>query len=325
MSELLPVLEGMLGEVQAGRRCVLCSVVSTKGSTPQAAGATLLLREDLTTLGTLGGGCVEAEVVKRAWRTLAAGTGEIMEFVLDHDYGWDDGLICGGSMQIACMPVTAQLNLQPYSAALEQARARQIAAFPVRVAVENAAREYRITLEVPPRLIIAGAGHVSQALARLAAGLDFEITVIDDRADYAAPARFPAGVNLITRDIAAALRAQPLDHESYVVIVTRGHQHDYQALEAVVESEAGYIGMIGSKRKIRMIYDDLKERGVASEKLERVHSPIGLSINAVTVPEIAVSIAAQLIEHRRRNKGKLVEGPLPAERGDAGSNSSGRG
>ncbi len=312
MSELLPVLEGMLAEAQAGRGCVLCCVVATRGSTPQAAGATLLVREDLTTLGTLGGGCVEAEVVKRAWRTLSNGVGEVMQFVLDHDYGWDDGLICGGSMQVACMPITAILDLQPYTAALQEAHTRHSAAFPMRVMAEGQSREYRITLEVPPRLIIAGAGHVSQALARLASGLDFEITIIDDRADYAAPDRFPPGVKLITRDIAAALRAQPLDLESYVVIVTRGHQHDYQALEAVVESAAGYIGMIGSRRKIRMIYDDLRERGVAADKLERVHSPVGLMINAVTVPEIAVSIAAQLVEHRRRNKGKLVEGPFEA-------------
>lgn len=314
MSELLPVLEGLLAETHAGRRCALCCVVVTRGSTPQAAGATLLLREDLSTLGTLGGGCVEAEVVKRAFRSLrGVQPGELMPFVLDHDYGWDDGLICGGSMQVACLPFAPGSDTSAYAAALASACARRPASFPIAVPDPSGAlRRFRVALEVPPRLLIAGAGHVGQALARLAATLDFQITVIDDRADYASPARFPAGTALHTRDIAAALRAEPLDADSYVVIVTRGHQHDFQALEAVVESPAGYVGMIGSKRKIRMIFDELRERGVAPDQLARVHSPVGLAINAVTVPEIAVSIAAQLIEHRRRNKPRLVE-ELPAQ------------
>lgn len=308
MSELVPVLEGVLAEVGAGRRCVLCCVVATKGSTPQAAGAALLLREDASTLGTLGGGCVEAEVVRRAFAMLGCARGELLEFVLDHDYGWDDGLICGGSMQVACTPLAAGGSVVPFREALEASARREPAAFPLMVVdAEGRRLAFRVALEVPPRLLIAGAGHVGQALARLAVGLDFEVSVFDDRAEFTAAERFPPGVRLITRDIAAALRAEPIDAETYVVIVTRGHQHDFQALEAVVERGAGYVGMIGSRRKIRMIHEELAARGVAPDQLERVHSPVGLEIHAVTVPEIAVSIAAQLIEHRRRNKGKLVE------------------
>jgi xanthine dehydrogenase accessory factor len=137
--------------------------------------------------------------------------------------------------------------------------------------------------------------------------LDFHVVVIDDRADMAAAERFPEGVELIAGDIAATLRDYPIDAGCYVVIVTRGHQHDHQALDAVIRSHAGYIGLIGSKRKARMILKDLADAGVSAEQIERVHTPIGLAIGAVTVPEIAVSIAGQLIEHRRKSTPSLVE------------------
>lgn len=317
MSELLRVLEPLVADVRAGRPVALCAVVRTRGSTPQAAGAAMLVRADMSTVGTLGGGCVEAQVRKQAFELMQQSRSGLLDFVLNHDYGWDDGLICGGRMYVAVMPITTRApdgspppQLDELQQALDAARARQPAAIPIRIERDGERLAYRLRLEPPATLIIAGAGHVGTALAKLAVDLDFRVVVIDDRADLAAPARFPPGVELVADDIAAALRRQPIDAGSFVVIVTRGHQHDHQALAAVVQRPAGYIGMIGSRRKSRMILRDLASAGVRPALLERVRTPIGLPIGAVTVPEIALSIAAELVQVRRGESPSLVEGPL---------------
>ncbi|QDV92077.1 putative xanthine dehydrogenase subunit A [Phycisphaerae bacterium RAS2] len=339
MSELAPVLDALLADLDAGRPVALCTVVCTRGSTPRAPGATMLVRADGKTLGTLGGGCVEAEVRKRAFEMLRANRSGLLDFTLDHDYGWDDGLICGGRMFIGVMPMSRETDAAPYRAALTATRARQPATFPI--VISNAPPEgktggngsavtqhspaanvasvmprrerYTVHLEVPPTLLIAGAGHVGQALAKLAVDLDFHVVVIDDRADYAACERFDSRVELVVGDIAAALRTRAIDSGCYVVIVTRGHQNDEKALDAVIRSTAGYIGLIGSRRKSRLILDDLRAAGVPDELLARVHTPIGLPINAVTVPEIAVSIAAELVQVRRTQLPALVEGPVETQ------------
>ena len=311
MSEAAAVLEEMIREVEAGRSCALCAVVGTKGSTPQAAGAALMIREDGSTVGTLGGGCVEAEIVRRAFKeVIPASEPTLMSFVLNHDWGWDDGLICGGRMDVGVMPVTALSDLAPHARALEAHRAGLPASFPVVVQREGRLEEYRVKLEVPPVALIAGAGHVGQALARMGVELGFRVVVIDDRADCASPDRFGPQVELIVEDISRALEAYPIGENCYVVIVTRGHQNDQRALEAVIHRPARYIGLIGSRRKRNLIFADMKKRGVSRELLDRVHSPVGLAIGAVTVPEIAVSIAAELVQVRRERKPMLVEGPF---------------
>lgn len=310
MSELLPILESLVAGAEAGHPIALCVVVKTKGSAPQSPGAGMLVRADFSTLGTLGGGCVEAEVRQRAFQLLRHEQVALLDFNLDHDYGWDDGLLCGGQMWIAVMSVTSRTGLAPFRDALELARRRQPASVPIVVEHERRPVAYRLHLEAPPTLLIAGAGHVGQAVAELAVRLDFHVVVIDDRADYVRPDRFPTGVELLANDIAGALRKYPIDRGCYVVIVTRGHRHDQQALDAVIRGPAGYIGMIGSRRKSQGILRDLAAAGVPREQLERVHTPIGVRIGAVTVPEIAVSIAAELVQVRRQHTPTLVEGPL---------------
>ena len=153
-------------------------------------------------------------------------------------------------------------------------------------------------LQPRPTLLIAGAGHVGQALCHLGNWLDFDIAIVDDRADFASAERLPEADEIIIGDIATELQKYPITPLTYVVIVTRGHQHDESALHSVVESDAGYIGLIGSRRKIKLIFDDLLEAGISKERLQRVYAPIGLDINSKTVPEIAVSIASQLIQIR---------------------------
>jgi xanthine dehydrogenase accessory factor len=152
----------------------------------------------------------------------------------------------------------------------------------------------------PPLLLIAGGGHVGQAVALQASQLGFDVTVIDDRPEFTNAALFPSSVNTRCGKFAEQLAAVPLEKDTYIVIVTRGHQHDAEALAACIHAPVGYIGMIGSRRKVALMRAHFLDSGLATEEeFNRVFAPVGLDIGAVTVPEIAVSIAAQLIAVRR--------------------------
>ncbi len=333
MRELLAELTRAL---EQGQACVYCAVVETRGSTPQKAGAAMLVFADGRQAGTLGGGCVEAEVKRQALRSLTeGGSPGIHTFCLDDNYGWDDGLICGGRMSIL---------VDPQPAVAYYRRLRQLATAGGTEAViltgdspgsrylfdasgelverlgpdpAESVRDSLVPLAQRPRpwqrqgvsylpllprvtLLIVGGGHVGQAVARLAAEVDFDIWVIDDRAAFASPERFPSAHRHIVGDIGAELRqlAPEIDSSVFALIVTRGHAHDEEALYHLATTSAGYVGMIGSKRKIKLIYEDLLARGIPREALERVHAPLGFAIGSQTVPEIAVSIVAELIACR---------------------------
>jgi len=152
-----------------------------------------------------------------------------------------------------------------------------------------------------PLLLIAGGGHVGHAVALEAFRVGFDVTVIDDRPEFAAAALFPAGVHVRCGPISEQIAQCPLDGDSFVVLATRGHRHDAQALAACIRRPLAYLGMIGSRRKVALIRKTFLETGLATEEeFDRVRAPIGLQIGAVTVPEIAVSIVAQLIAARRK-------------------------
>jgi xanthine dehydrogenase accessory factor len=154
-----------------------------------------------------------------------------------------------------------------------------------------------------PRLLVAGAGHVGRAVARLGEWLDFEVTVIDDRPEYARAERFSGDVRLIVADIEQAVREFPISADTYIVIVTRGHRQDAEALRACIHSPAAYIGMIGSRNKVALMRERFLTAGWASEQeWERVRAPVGLKIGSRTVNEIAVSISAELIQVRSRGR-----------------------
>jgi xanthine dehydrogenase accessory factor len=150
-----------------------------------------------------------------------------------------------------------------------------------------------------PVLFIFGAGHISISLAVIGKMLDFSVTVIDDRADFANKERFPAADEIYAEDMQQVFNKLNVNESSYIVIVTRGHAHDEVVLEWAVTTPALYIGMIGSKTKNQTIYNHLKQRRVSQETLDRVHAPIGLQINAETPEEIAVSIMAEIIQVKR--------------------------
>jgi xanthine dehydrogenase accessory factor len=292
-----------------GRKVIGCLLIKARGSTPQSAGALMLVDEAANTLGTIGGGCVEAEVRRQAFQMLGNGTSGVVEFTLDHDYGWDDGLICGGTLHLAIGPLPDVATLEQIVTAVEHRTPTNLS-----IVVDGDPKPVRYTLHMPPRerLYIAGGGHVGQAVARLALQLDFEVTIFDDRRDMLD--RFaPEGARTVAGDIADELHQAFVDDGTYCLVVTRGHRHDEQALHAVIARGARYVGMIGSRRKVKLIFDDLVERGVERVELERVHAPVGLDIGAVSVEEIAVSIVAQLVQVRRRYAQPIVSGPVDAE------------
>jgi xanthine dehydrogenase accessory factor len=169
----------------------------------------------------------------------------------------------------------------------------------------------------PLELVICGGGHVGQAIAKVAALLNFKITVIDDRAEFSSREKFPdPGVRLLTDDFLEALRSLKIGRATHVVIVTRGHRHDEICLREVVEKPARYIGMIGSRRRATTIREHLRREGVAAESLRRVHSPIGLDIGAMTPEEIALAIMAEIVLVRRGGSGapKGEAGPMARAR-----------
>jgi xanthine dehydrogenase accessory factor len=302
---MLDLLNQILSRSDRREPLAVCTLVRTRGSTPQKTGAIMLVLTDGRTLGTIGGGCVEAEVRTRALQHITTGQSNLFTFQLNHDHGWDDGLVCGGSMDVAVQILTSPTDAVVYRNARDQLIAGHSASIAIIVADDHGRSvEFNQTLEPSPTLVIAGAGHVGSALAAVASLMDFSVIVIDDRADFATAERFPSADRRIG-DVDAELAKLKLGLHSYVVIVTRGHRRDALALASVIGSEARYVGLIGSRRKILRIFSDLHADGVPLDQLERVHAPIGLNIGGITPGEIAVSIAAELIAVRRGSAGIL--------------------
>ena len=300
---MLEIYEQIEMRCARGERVALCTLIAVRGSTPQARGAKMLVLASGQSVGTLGGGCVEAEVRRRALEQLSANRSEVLTFKLDHDYGWDDGLICGGTMQVLVQILDSVETAGPFAAVAAALREGRSTELRLVYSAETGSAEYVEQVVPTPTLLIVGGGHVGQALAKIAAELGFWIHVLDDRPEFASQERFPVVRRLIVGDIEAELARYPIHPATYIVIVTRGHRHDGNALAAVIRSNAGYIGMIGSRRKVITIFDDLAAAGVPRELFDRVHAPIGLDIGGQTVPEIALSIAAELTAVRRGRDG----------------------
>lgn len=337
------VVNSLLDSQSTGRCCVLAQLVETRGSTPQKAGATMLVFDDGTQVGTLGGGCVEAEVKQKALASLADGESRLEQFQLNHDYGWDDGLICGGRMTTLIVPLcdegsfgyyrTYQQLLaderglteaiivehdtgSPGGRALFDADGQCRFAHPETVPIGAMSAGLQSLSSRPKpyvvngvsylphlptaRLMIVGAGHVGAKLAGYAADVDFHVTVIDDREQYCNASNIPCAQDLIVGELDELLPQLAIDRETFCVIVTRGHNHDEEALFHLIQKSPRYLGMIGSRRKIRLIFDDLVRQGIAPELLDGVRAPIGLDIGSQTVSEIAISIVAELIQVRNR-------------------------
>jgi xanthine dehydrogenase accessory factor len=311
------VLRKVVDEVGAGRPVALCAIVAARGSTPQPAGTMVCVDHAAHLTGTLGGGCVEADVRRKAHQCLSDKVGRMITFALDHDFGYDDGMLCGGQMDVALAVYSPANDIGAIVNALQQLNQGLPAEIPLRLSVDAGNVEYCIRIAATPKLVIVGGGHIGRILAQMSVPLGFRVTVLDDRQQFANPDRFPPPITPVAGDISAALKEWPIDSDTYFVIVTRGHKHDEAALRSVIGSSVRYIGMIGSRRKIRVIFDDLKHDGTPDAQLARVHAPIGLKIGAVTAEEIALSIAAELVSVRRAECGPKVTGPTLISRAES--------
>jgi xanthine dehydrogenase accessory factor len=295
-------------------------ITEVKGSSPQKIGAKALFYADGRIAGTMGGGCLEAEIQDRARQSLVTGKPETFDLVLDHDFGWDDGLICGGRVGGVILPrIHAAAPIWTELACRESKRTWgltedfQIAWADTPSAAESIWR-YRETVAPPCSLWIAGAGHIAQAVAPLAVGLDFAVTVFDDRPALANHQFFPEQVALCVGDWEKILSKPLAAHGTFGLIVTRGHRHDALALRHWINRDFAFLGMIGSKRKARTIREHfLAEKIGGEEALAKLSCPVGVNIAAHTVPEIAVSILAEYIDQRAAYVAKQNSPVAPRE------------
>lgn len=291
-----------------------------QGSAPQKAGARLLVHPDGVLEGTIGGGCLEMETRRRALLCLRERRAELFDLRLDDDFGWDDGLICGGRTTVLVCPDGSGMAEACREALERRGRGERCVLETVlegpsagetrcvdpdpalatpEIVARDAVRVLREPVHPEPTLIVCGCGHIGTALVGFAAQLGFRVVAVDDRADFADAARLPGAAEVRCDDLQKAARTVASGPDTYWVIVTRGHRNDGRVLAEAIRRESAYVGMIGSRRKVRLIRDGLRTEGVPEERIASVHAPVGLAIGAQTPQEIALSIAAQLVAVRR--------------------------
>ena len=283
--------EQLLAALAEGEPFALGIICGIKGSSPQKKGAKALFFADGRIVGTLGGGCLEAEIQDRARRALLTGQPATFDLVLDHDFGWDDGLICGGKVQGVILPRAAEAE----AIWREVARREAARTWGVRKDfsigwLDHAGSEtgapggsdnewlYQETVSPPCALWIAGSGHVAQAVAPMALRLDFEVTAFDDRPTFASRGFFPEAARLRVGAWDELLREPLPPKPAFGLVVTRGHQRDALVLARWIQQPFAFLGMIGSRRKARLIFDQFIEEKIASpEQLAEVACPVGLT------------------------------------------------
>ncbi len=296
---------------RAGQPATLVVVTKSVGHTPQVVGATMLVRA-LNLVGTVGGGRFEHEVIAAARKAVRP---ERLELAL----GADLGMCCGGVMEVLITPVTAadewldavvqrldrgetawlSTDLDSGERVLTEAGALPAPSSDRRFEHAMVIDERLVErIQAPPRLVLFGAGHVAQPTAAIAHMLGYRVVVVDDRPDWNTEARFPDAERVLqpVDDYLFDFEPRPTDS---LLIVTRGHELDQQVLEAVVEQDVAYLGMIGSTSKVHRAMKRLEAAGIDEARREHVHAPIGLQLGALTPEEIAVSIAAELVRERR--------------------------
>src|ERR1700731_806518 len=241
-----------------GQKCALATIVQVNGSIPSYESAKLLVREDGSMIGTIGGGCVEAEGWNAAREGMQQERARQMNFRLGQDPAHDNGLSCGGQLRGFVEPVIPQ-----------------------------------------PRLFVFGAGHISKSISKFASMAGFATVIVDNREAFANRDRFPEADEIHSEEYEEVFPKLVIRDSSYIVIVTRGHRDDMRVLRWAVETNAKYIAMIGSKRKVIGVVKELEKEGIARSAFDRVFAPMGLEIGAITPEEIAVSVVAEMIAVRR--------------------------
>jgi xanthine dehydrogenase accessory factor len=254
----MEIYEEIAALLRSGKRGAVATIVNSQGSVPSFRAAKLLLREDGTSVGTVGGGSVEAEVLRTAREVIRHEKPQTLTFNLNDKPQDNAGLTCGGTLQVFIEPLIPA-----------------------------------------PELLILGAGHIAINLCKVAALAGFEVTVVDDREEYANREHFPQAKDVVAEQFETALPHLQAGPKTFVVIATRGHGLDLAALRWAVRTSARYIGMVGSRKKSFTFLRELEREGIAAEKLARVNTPVGLDIGALTPEEIAVAVVAEMIAVRR--------------------------
>jgi xanthine dehydrogenase accessory factor len=365
MAESNEIWSEAVRTLESDRPFALATVVNVRGSTPREIGAKMLVRKD-GQAGTIGGGCGEAEVFRKARLLLNEGGGtRLVEVDLTGDFEQEQIGTCGGVMDVLISlwsptdDLAVARRLADYAAqsrpgalltqvdgaehghpagaksfidgaerpvsdaipglnaaAVETVRKLALDAKPELLEVDadgsvkpakrtdpsNANQIFVDPVSGAQRLIIAGAGHIAQPLAALGSMLGFHVTVIDDRAAFANRERFPNADEIVVKPFAAAIDSLRLDRHSYLIAVTRGHAFDEATLRAALRKPDGFIGMIGSRRRVKATLARLAADGFDPKALEQVHAPIGLDIGADTPEEIAIAIMAEIIRERRTGR-----------------------
>ena len=319
------VLEGLRRWRADGRRFALATVVRTWSSAPRPAGAVMVVAEDGEVLGSVSGGCVEGAVHDAALRVLGSGVPELCRFGVSSEEAFDVGLTCGGELEVHVEPVEPGVDapLDRLLEALVEGRAVVLTTAlgtPGSHVVEEPAADAREGADVvetaegsrllvqsfaaPPRMIVFGAIDFAEALTRIGRFLGYRVTLCDARPVFATEARFPAADEVVVDWPHRYLAGQHVDASTVLCVLTHDPKFDVPLLEAAVRTDAGYIGVMGSRRVHADRLERLRARGVDEASLARLHGPIGLDLGARTPAETAVSIAAEIIAARETRTGR---------------------
>ena len=327
----------MRDAISRGEDMVLCSIIASSGSTPRGSGAKMVLFADGTTAGTVGGGAVEYESIKLAKKALKERREFTQGFNLSHNQTADIGMICGGSVVVYFRFFAGNdakaIALFDYAAKLFSRRANawlitridtggvvamdiytegegmvfnsgidESAILPLlkyRAMLKQGGTTYYVEPITRAGIVyVFGGGHVSQELVPVLSHIGFCVMVFEDREKFADKTLFPTAADTILGDFTDIGAKINVTENDYCVIMTRGHQNDFELLSQVLRTKASYIGVIGSRHKIASTNKRLIDMGIPESELARIHTPIGLEIGAETPAEIAISIAAELIAHR---------------------------
>ncbi len=335
-----------LSLVEAGEDFAWATIIDSQGSAPRHVATSMLVRTDRSIVGTIGGGPLEAAVIRESLSVLGSGRTCLMPFdsaglgmacgggglvsieyvdsgkpaTLEMHRGLLDLLIAGrkgwlvaiiqemGEQEATVDKCLVDSDGSVFGGAVRSPEAlRELArrggAYDLTIP-GDAARIYVQPVGMQGTAYVFGAGHCGEKLVPVLNAVGFFTVVIDDRADFANRERFPSADGIVVPEsFDGVIATLPVDQDSYIVIVTRGHLHDKSVLQQALTTRARYIGMMGSKRKVAEVFRILQEGGFSSQALARVHAPIGLSIGAETPEEIAISIAAELIQVRAARAG----------------------
>ncbi len=314
-----------LAEALQTDAAVLATVVQVRGSVPREVGAKMVICADGRIFNTIGGGAGEAKVIRQAMQVLATGENQLVEIDLSGAPQREVQGICGGWMQVwlglwqgeTAIALIHQIlqhleTGQPITLITPLDPQRSPYLLPLHTPHRSAERSHRSPpphapflftelLPPPPTLLIVGAGHVGEQLAKVAHLIGFQVMIQDDRPEWANDQRYPQAAKIFATPIQPAIAHLASHTQLYAALVTRSYQYDLEALQALLQRHIPcvYLGMIGSKKRVQQVYAAIAQAGISPRMLESIHAPIGLEIGALTPEEIAVSIAAELIQVRR--------------------------